>query len=260
MLAAELARHDSDEGRRWSRTLRPLDEAFAARFREFLPKATYPIRVGTHFNTAFALMLALEYADTVHDLPVRRSAARARRIAWYSADADCQAWEPSLDDFLSSALIEAECMRRVLEPGRVDGLDASLPAVPRRAGSADAVHAGDGERSHRRKDRASRRTQSQSRVVLAIDGLALARGRSAPRDRARDRGAPPRRESAARRRRLCGRALARDVRAARDPRRSSEANSNDERKSTITDSRRSETIAADAASSIRAIVILIASL
>jgi hypothetical protein len=116
MLAAELARHDSDEGRRWSRTLAPLDEAFAQRFREFLPKATYPIRTGTHFNTAFALALALEYADTVNDLDFG-DLLRAKAVEWYGNDKDCQAWEPSLDDFLSSALIEAECMRRALDAG-----------------------------------------------------------------------------------------------------------------------------------------------
>jgi hypothetical protein len=114
MLAAELARHDSDEGRRWSRVLRPLDEKFAACFREFLPRAIYPIRVGTHFNTAFALTLALEYADTIHDLSFA-DMLRDKANEWYWADADCQAWEPSLDDFLSSALMEAECMRRVLD-------------------------------------------------------------------------------------------------------------------------------------------------
>ncbi len=114
MLAAELARHDSDEGLRWSRVLRPLDEEFARRFTEFLPKAIYPIRVGTHFNTAFALALALEYADTIHDL-ILGDVLRAKAIEWYAEDADCQAWEPSLDDFLSSALVEAECMRRALE-------------------------------------------------------------------------------------------------------------------------------------------------
>src|SRR5262245_14949620 len=115
MLAAELARHDSEEGRSWSRTLEPLDHAFVQRFSRFLPKATYPIRVGTHFNTAFALSLALEYADTVHDMSFG-DLLRATATTWYSNDKDCQAWEPSLDDFLSSALIEAECMRRALEP------------------------------------------------------------------------------------------------------------------------------------------------
>jgi hypothetical protein len=127
MLAAELARHDSDEGRRWSRTLAPLDETFAQRFQEFLPKATYPIRVGTHFNTAFALTLALEYADTVHDLDFG-DLLRAKATAWYLNDKDCQAWEPSLDDFLSSALIEAECMRRTLSPDTWDDwMRAFLP-------------------------------------------------------------------------------------------------------------------------------------
>ena len=31
-----------------------------------------------------------------------------------SDDADCQAWEPGGDEFLSPALIEAECMRAAL--------------------------------------------------------------------------------------------------------------------------------------------------
>jgi len=35
---------------------------------------------------------------------------------WYAKDSGCQVWEPSGEDFLSPALIEAECMRRVLAP------------------------------------------------------------------------------------------------------------------------------------------------
>lgn len=114
MLSAELARHDTREGRRWSAALSPLAEAFAHLFREFLPKAAYPIRVGTHFNTAFALSLAYEYAKVAGDEGLGRL-VREKAIAWYEGDMDCQAWEPGGDDFLSSALIEAECMRRVLE-------------------------------------------------------------------------------------------------------------------------------------------------
>ena len=129
MLAAELARHHSDEGRRWSRVLRPLDETFARHFRDFLPKATYPIRAGTHFNTAFAVALAIEYADTVNDLDFA-DLLRERAISWYSDDADCQAWEPSLDDFLSPALIEAECMRRALDAEKwSDWMRAFLPFI-----------------------------------------------------------------------------------------------------------------------------------
>jgi hypothetical protein len=116
MLAAELAQEDSEAGRRRSAALAPLADAFAQRFRDFLPKATYPIRVGTHYNTAFAVALALEYAEVMGDAGLR-TALRERALAWYNTDGDCQAWEPSGDDFLSSALMEAECMRRVLPAG-----------------------------------------------------------------------------------------------------------------------------------------------
>ena len=114
MLCAELARHESTEGRLWGTTLKPLASAFVTLFTGFLPKATYPIRVGTHFNSAFAVTLGLEYADAMHDKRFGRL-LRGRAVAWYANDADCQAWEPGGDDFLSSALIEAECMRRSLD-------------------------------------------------------------------------------------------------------------------------------------------------
>jgi hypothetical protein len=113
MLAGELARHETPEGRVWAAALTPLANAFAQRFRDYLPKATYPVRAGVHSNTAFALTLAIDYADAVGDPALRRLLAD-KAAAWYRDDIDCQAWEPSGDDFLSSALIEAECMRRAL--------------------------------------------------------------------------------------------------------------------------------------------------
>ncbi len=108
MLQAELSR--AQDGR-WAATLAPLAAAFAERLREFLPKATYPIRTGTHFNTAFALALAQEYAAACDPTLGPLLSETARR--WYAADRDCQGWEPSGDDFLSPALMEAECMRRL---------------------------------------------------------------------------------------------------------------------------------------------------
>ena len=42
-------------------TMQPFADAFVQRFRNFLPLATYPIRVGVHQNTAFALLLALGF-------------------------------------------------------------------------------------------------------------------------------------------------------------------------------------------------------
>jgi hypothetical protein len=108
-LAAELALHDTPQGRTWSAALQPLARIFADRFMAFLPLATYPIRAGVHTNTAFAARLALDYRDE----PLRTALIDAVR-RWYTADADCQAWEPGGDEFLSAALIEAECMRAAL--------------------------------------------------------------------------------------------------------------------------------------------------
>jgi hypothetical protein len=113
MLSAELNRHDTEDGRRWRKTLEPLSSFFATRFMEFLPRATYPTRVGTHFNSAFAITLGLEYAEVGANDELR-NALVSKATAWYSNDADCQAWEPGDDDFLSPALMEAECMRRIL--------------------------------------------------------------------------------------------------------------------------------------------------
>ncbi|HJQ53520.1 MAG TPA: DUF2891 domain-containing protein [Gemmatimonadaceae bacterium] len=131
MLAAELARHETKRAQRWSTALSPLAEIFADRFLEFLPKATYPTRVGTHFNSAFAITLALEYADVAGHKKLR-SALGTRAREWFLGDRDCQAWEPGGDDFLSSALIEAVCMQRVLGGGEFAGwLDAFLPRLER---------------------------------------------------------------------------------------------------------------------------------
>jgi DUF2891 family protein len=132
MLAAELNRHGSDDGMRWTQTLAPLADEFERRFLDFLPKATYPTRVGTHFNTAFALALALEYSEVMSDKPLRKLLVN-KATAWYRNDIDCQAWEPGGDDFLSPALMEAECMRRVLSVGDFqDWLDRFLPRLGER--------------------------------------------------------------------------------------------------------------------------------
>ena len=108
-LHLEASRH-RDRG--WADELDPLTRAFADRFREHLPLLTYPIRTGTHFNTAFALVLALEWALAFD--PSLAALIRERATAWFDRDRDCQAWEPGGDEFLSPALNEALCMARVL--------------------------------------------------------------------------------------------------------------------------------------------------
>jgi hypothetical protein len=108
-LQTELLAHDAT----WARRLRPLAHAFAERFRDFLPKAVYPIRTGVHSSTAFALALAHDYALAAGAVALADLIQEKVR-AWHLADRDAQAWEPSGDDFLSPTLMTAECLRRVL--------------------------------------------------------------------------------------------------------------------------------------------------
>lgn len=131
-LAHQLHTMTTPEAKRWSETIAPLTEIFVDRFTEFLPKATYPLRVGTHFNTAFALSLALDFARaTSRDALTALIVDTAKR--WHTEDVDCQAWEPSGDEFLSPALMEAELMRRVLAPSEFEGwLARFLPHLSER--------------------------------------------------------------------------------------------------------------------------------
>jgi hypothetical protein len=108
-LHLEATRH---QHKNWGAGLEPLARAFAERFRHYLQILTYPIRAGTHFNTAFALVLALQWAKEFDRDLAELIAARSRH--WFSGDRDCQAWEPSGDDFLSPALTETLLMKRVL--------------------------------------------------------------------------------------------------------------------------------------------------
>ena len=110
-LQAELMLHVD---RPWGDLMRPLAEAFADRFRRFLPVSVYPVRTGVHSSTAFALALAQDYASLTDPDLLALLTDKAR--AWYLDDRDATAWEPSQDDFLSPTLIEAECLRRLIPP------------------------------------------------------------------------------------------------------------------------------------------------
>ena len=128
MLAAELRDHDAP----WGETLRPLEEVIVERFMEFLPRADYPLRAGVHSNSAFALLLADIYAERAGEAELG-ALLKHEALLWYSGDVDCQAWEPSGDEFLSSALIEAAAMRRFLpQPEFHDWLDGFLPGIAAR--------------------------------------------------------------------------------------------------------------------------------
>jgi len=106
---------------RWSRAVAPLAVELARRFADYARRSPYPVRSGAHGNTAFACVLALDYAraaaDAALELEIRKAARR-----WYGSDREAPlAYEPSADDFLSPSLIEAVLMQAVLEPGEFLG-------------------------------------------------------------------------------------------------------------------------------------------
>ena len=110
-LQAELLRLGEH---RWSDAVRPLAEELAGRLANFVTGAPYPIRAGSHGNTAFACLLGLDYARTAEDSDLKRAIEDAAR-RWYGDDCNAPlAYEPSLDDFLSPALVEAALMKEVL--------------------------------------------------------------------------------------------------------------------------------------------------
>ena len=98
----------------WAAALRPLAEDIACRLAAFTRLSAYPVRAGTHANSAFALLLARDYAAVAGDDALRRAVDDAA-IAWFGADAAYPAaYEPSGTDFLSPGLCEALLMQRVL--------------------------------------------------------------------------------------------------------------------------------------------------
>jgi hypothetical protein len=98
---------------------------------DFLPKQTYPIRVGTHANTAFGLAFALDYARTCGQSDLEALLVR-RSLDYFGGDAGYPAaFEPGGNDFLSPSLIEADLLTRVLPRAEfADWFHRFLPDLP----------------------------------------------------------------------------------------------------------------------------------
>lgn len=113
-LAEELHRWDVAEARELEKNLQPLTDLIIERVEEFLPKLHYPVRVGTHTNTAFALSLMYDYADAVGNQSLK-TVIEKRSREYYLEDSNCPlTWEPGGTDFLSPCFEEANLMRKIL--------------------------------------------------------------------------------------------------------------------------------------------------
>lgn len=99
----------------WADALAPLADAFVDRYLTFLPLAQYPIRVGTHANSAFGLLFALDYAEQTQHFALRKLIFQ-KAHQWFGKDARYPAaYEPGSDDFLSGGLMEAVLMLRSVD-------------------------------------------------------------------------------------------------------------------------------------------------
>ncbi len=127
-LVEELHTWEDQDGKRWRKNIKELEEEIVRRYLEFLPKQTYPIRTGVHPNTAFGLAFALDYARTVKHKKLG-GLLKERSRTYYLKDQKIPAsWEPGGNDFFSPSLIEADLMWRILsEKEYADWLAKFLP-------------------------------------------------------------------------------------------------------------------------------------
>lgn len=139
-LVVELEQWDDGQARQWREWLRPLERVAVRRLSDWLPKLRYPIRVGEHYQTAFAFGLIHDYAKRVGDERLLALLADAGE-RFYAADRDCPlGYEPSGHDFLSPCLAEADFMRRLMSPEVfADWLSRFLPQI----GAADWLPMGE---------------------------------------------------------------------------------------------------------------------
>ena len=130
-LVTELDESDDETTMAWRETLRPLEAAIVDRIKTWLPKLAYPIRLGTHNQSAFAFGLMLDYARRVGDSDLERALVE-KTLGFHADDVDCPlAYEPSGEDFLSPCLMEADLMRRILDSQRYAlWLERFLPQIP----------------------------------------------------------------------------------------------------------------------------------
>jgi hypothetical protein len=134
---------------RWHQAVAPLAAEIAKRFAKYVQGSPYPVRAGAHGNTAFACVLALDYAQAAKD-PLLKRDIYAAAERWYALDRDAPVgYEPSADDFVSPVLVEALLMRRVLpEADFPDWMKRFLPDLGPLAETPKVADHADAKQSH----------------------------------------------------------------------------------------------------------------
>lgn len=114
-LSQELKLSSFYQAKNWYQAIQPLTRDVCDRLIDYLGKLTYPIRVGTHSNTAFALALGLDYAREVKNKALEKSILNSANL-FYIADKNYPAhYEPGGDEYISGALTEALLMSKIVD-------------------------------------------------------------------------------------------------------------------------------------------------
>lgn len=121
----------AEQAQTWLARLQPLEALIVGNIKDWLPKLAYPIRLGTHNQSAFAFGLFLDWAEGSGDNEMT-NLVRDKSLSFHRNDRNCpMAYEPSGEDFLSSCLMVADLMRRVMDgDDYARWLSAFLPGIP----------------------------------------------------------------------------------------------------------------------------------
>jgi hypothetical protein len=130
-LMTELRESELPEAKNWVTTLEPLEAFITNETSTWLTKLAYPIRIGTHNQTAFAFGLMLDWAKA-SNAGAFNAQLTQKILEFHANDKNCPlAYEPSGEDFLSPCLMEADLMRRVMTSDDfANWLTAFLPQIP----------------------------------------------------------------------------------------------------------------------------------
>ena len=133
LLAAQCA---PLTGTTWASATRIISLQVFENLLAWLPTLTFPVRTGTHDNTAFGIGLCLDAARSLQRPEVIEAIVEhSHRLfdVHYPSS-----WEPSGNDFLSAALSEAHLMARVYDvEGRTNEFGTWLHTFLPRLGQSD---------------------------------------------------------------------------------------------------------------------------
>ncbi|WP_127844688.1 DUF2891 domain-containing protein [Psychroflexus aestuariivivens] len=145
-LSTALKNWEDEAAPQLLENLMPLTELLEEKMKTFLPKLVYPIRVGEHPNTAFALNLTYDYALAFNKTELLNS-IKQRAKDFYLKDENCPLkWEPSGYDFLSPCLEEARLMSKILPKQEFETwLNQFLPGIYNSDFNMELAEVGDRE-------------------------------------------------------------------------------------------------------------------